>query len=232
MNQYICSDLNNYINNNQKNKYATIHLVDINPKDFTLLDLDQLYPGLIENVKHGDIIENARYSGFRSDGISMIYQENGVKKRICVGYDLSDCNPSPRFKIFKDFVPSHWDPEFMHINSYIDSNLAEFYWHDEYPIMMMDSDKFPDLKNPNNYQSTNLDLKGWSMNSTIYYTVFSHDRENYLFCTVDLDLIDNFSVVTNSIYPTKKMLNNIPFLKILEKTHISIENMIMIDPNF
>jgi len=149
MNRYINSDIANFWEYIIKTTYVTLHLIKY-PVDgvVQLGDLEKVHPGITKNVNHGDIIENCDFHGYRSDGLSMVYIGSDNKKQVInIGCgDFSDCNPNTQFKIFKDFVPSHWNLNKSKIITYKGGLESEAYWHDDGPVIELSLNKYPELK--------------------------------------------------------------------------------------
>lgn len=142
---------------------STVHLIkssdlkDFNPEEDipTIQQLEHSYPGIKDDLKRGDIIEDIDESGYRSDGVYM-YDGSEV---ISQNYDYDSYgSPSTEFKAITEFPPDYWT---KHLNGDHKLNInkkwvgkvydSQFYWHYEDPPVTLDLSKFEVVKVSNDY---------------------------------------------------------------------------------
>lgn len=131
-----------YINGLKRRKdKATIHLInlrDVVGGELEIDELEELYPGISQMMRRGDIIENVSYSGYRSQHV-WFFDGNQV---IGQYYEIDDYGTPPlEFKLVTEFPPGYWDGDWEWdlgnafnappVNRWFIRDDSKFYWHHE-----------------------------------------------------------------------------------------------------
>jgi hypothetical protein len=127
-----------YINKlKSKNNNAVVHLVSImshedddsdddSENSDYYMELVDKYPGIIDMMKRGDIIENVSQSGYRSQGVKFF---NGINI-IDQNEEIDDYGTVPgEFEIITQFPTGYWDHPDLIINKWYEPKDSLFYWH-------------------------------------------------------------------------------------------------------
>lgn len=148
-------------------KRATIHLVDINgyKGEINIRFLEAIHPGIIEELKRGDIIEDISNSGHYCKGIYMFD-----------GYEVVDLyteydevgSPPPIFGCITEFPLDYWswvdiedpDRELSTNKKYVGNiYTSKFYWHSNEPSLQLYGEPFDLLNKIKNNMSYNNIIK-------------------------------------------------------------------------
>jgi hypothetical protein len=117
---------------------AIVHLVDL--PVCNIHELEASCPGITCYLQNGDIVEFLQDSGYRSQGIKMVYvDENKCTQLVDQNIDCDDYgSPSNHFVVLKDFPPRYWNHAHLLINDkFAPGQKTKFYWHsDRLPVTL------------------------------------------------------------------------------------------------
>jgi len=126
-------------------KFAPPEDFEDKSKPMTMLTrfIKERYPKLVEQADHGDVLENAADSGYRSTGVYMIARRGGQKsgafRVVELDFEVDDYGSiSSEFRAITDFPLNYWHlpsmPRVSHggqRNNGQGRNCSKFYWHCE-----------------------------------------------------------------------------------------------------
>jgi hypothetical protein len=99
--------------------------------NFILEDIEDIYPGLTDQLKRGDIIENVDQSGYRSEGVYMIDLIGGKFIMVSQNFDVDEYGtPNKNFIGLEEFPLNFWDDNNININKIFEpTHEKNFTWH-------------------------------------------------------------------------------------------------------
>lgn len=108
--------------------------------------IEKTYPGILDRLDRGDIIEFIEKSGYRSQGILFFDGEKLIHQ--CTDYDDYG-TPPIEFEILTEFPPDYYKKSFREkelsmkvVKDYVGpKHNTEFYWHSDYCMMPLNIQK-------------------------------------------------------------------------------------------